>query len=64
MRNVCKTWNGIHTEVYSAKAPLSIKIAATLRNFGEKHEHLSGYYGENKAWVWIKVSAELFKSLN
>ena len=64
MRNVCKTRNGIHTEVYCANTPLSIKMAAKLRNFLEQYEHLAGYYGENKAWTWIKIAAELFKSLN
>ena len=64
MRNVCKVWNPIRTELCHANPPLSVKMAPKLRNFGAKIEQLSGYYGQNVAWTWIQFAAKLFQSAN
>ena len=64
MRNVCKAWNAIHTDVCHANPLLSVKIAPKQSNFGAKNEQLSGYYGQNKAWACIQLAITLFQSPN
>ena len=63
MKNVCEAWNAIRTDIYHANAPLSVKMAPKLRNFGAKNKKLSGYYGQDKAWAWIQFATKLFQSL-
>ena len=64
MRNFCKDWNAICTELCPENPPLSVKMAPKLRDFGAKNEQLSGYYGQNKACACIQFAAKLFQSLN
>ena len=64
MRNVCKAWNPIRTELCHESTPLSVKMALKLRNFGAKQEQLSGYYGQNTACAWIQFAVKLFQSPN
>ena len=64
MRNVCESWNGICKELCRANAPLSVKMAPKLLDFGAKIEPLAGYYDQNKARACIQFSATLFQSLN
>ena len=64
MKNVCEAWNAIRTERWCANTQLSVKMAPKLRNFGAKNKQLSGYNGQNKAWVLIQFAAKLFKSPN
>ena len=64
MRNVCKAWNAICTELCHANPPLSVKMAPKLRNSGAKNKQLSGYYGQNTAWAWTQFAAKLFQCLS
>ena len=63
MRNFCKDWNAICTNLCPENPPLSVKMAPKLRDFGAKNEQLSGYYGQNTASALTELAAKLFQSI-